>query len=411
MRLCNLLCFCQGNITAYRLILGDKKIDVQNIDRVWKNIPITYKSDIIKNVRSYVSIDISDELLNDIVLSQKSIMNEKLYLSSNGVEKYYVEYTTGSTGYPLMSIKSENERLALGMNLWKLRNTIEKVSPKQMFGFIHNSFGERLQKENGMIEVLKYLETKKYNWWHINQEKIANISRFVKDGNRNINSLRVIENNGSYMSLEEKEEYEELFGCKIVDNYGCREVWTIAYTCVSNHLHVNSDNILFELYDDNDDIVTDYNREGRVVVTSIIQKTMPFIKYDTGDRAVYLNETCRYCASPIIKLKPNRTFIKGQKNIEGNKVFRNVLKKMNYRYGVYNYESIKVVQISTNKFVVFITGNAQEKNIIETAFIKSVREHFETENLKFEFVYNYETSYKNLFQVDLTFESKKLNIL
>ena len=403
VQLCDLLCHCQKNISAFSEILNGRQIEVSNVEEIWREIPITHKSDIIADIRRYVSKQLSNELLNQILDSKKNIMIESTFLSPHKNEKYFVEYTTGSSGYPLISIKSENERVALGMNTWKLRKEIDNINPREMFAFIHNYTGEKLQKEKKLIDLLEYLRTEKYYWWHINQEKLANIARIVANKRIHFQFLRVIENNGSYMGESERKEYEKLFDCKVVDNYGCREVWTIAYSCKCNHLHINTDHIIFELYDENDNLIEDYDREGRVVVTSLLQKNMPFVKYDTGDRAIYKRDGCKYNSSPIIELRPTRTCIVGQDRIEGNKLFRNVVKKMNYKYGVYDFDSIKVVQVSEYEFRVFLKGNREEKSDIELAFQKSINGLLDIERYSFTFVYNQDTIYKNLFQIDSEF--------
>lgn len=102
------------------------------------------------------------------------------------------------------------------------------------------------------------------------------------------------------------------FGCKIVDYYNAEEIGNIAYECPVEpaRMHVNTDTCILEILDEAG-TPQPVGVEGRVVVTNLFNHTMPFIRYDLGDRGtlMQLGETRCRCGSlrPTILAPSGRT--------------------------------------------------------------------------------------------------------
>lgn len=75
------------------------------------------------------------------------------------------------------------------------------------------------------------------------------------------------------------------FGVKVVNEYGAAELDIIAMDDVEGDFVINEKTLLVEILDDNNLPVLP-GEEGRVVVTSLYNKAMPFIRYELGDRAI-----------------------------------------------------------------------------------------------------------------------------
>ena len=56
-------------------------------------------------------------------------------------------------------------------------------------------------------------------------------------------------------------------------------------TAGDGKLYVNDENVLVELYTDEGDKITEDGCSGNVVITSLIHRTFPIIKYCIGDFA------------------------------------------------------------------------------------------------------------------------------
>ncbi len=83
---------------------------------------------------------------------------------------------------------------------------------------------------------------------------------------------------------------EAAFGCKVFNQYGCREVPNIAWECRHGGMHVMADLVHLE----------SIRRDGedRLLVTSLSNRLMPFIRYELGDAGRLLEGECP-CGSPF----------------------------------------------------------------------------------------------------------------
>ena len=73
--------------------------------------------------------------------------------------------------------------------------------------------------------------------------------------------------------------------------YGCIEVGRIAAECSAHRgLHIETDAVIVELLDGDQPAAP--GRPGRVVVTSLNQYSMPFIRYELGDLCTALPDRC-----------------------------------------------------------------------------------------------------------------------
>ena len=77
----------------------------------------------------------------------------------------------------------------------------------------------------------------------------------------------------------------EGFGVPVINEYGCAELDLIAFEDKKENWLINHETLHVEILDDNNFPVPP-GEEGRVVITSLYNKAMPFIRYDVGDRAV-----------------------------------------------------------------------------------------------------------------------------
>jgi len=90
---------------------------------------------------------------------------------------------------------------------------------------------------------------------------------------------------------------EDVFGCPVASFYNSEEIGNIAWECRDRRgtFHVNTDACILELLDDQDRAVLP-GIEGRVIVTNLYNRTMPFLRYDTGDYAVWDSPKAFQCS-------------------------------------------------------------------------------------------------------------------
>jgi phenylacetate-CoA ligase len=104
--------------------------------------------------------------------------------------------------------------------------------------------------------------------------------------------LKALIASGEVLSDETREIVMSVFGCAAIDVYASREVGQIAFQCPdAANFHVCSELVLCELLDERGREVG-AGEYGRVVVTSLYNYAMPFIRYDLGDVAKRSSSRC-----------------------------------------------------------------------------------------------------------------------
>jgi phenylacetate-CoA ligase len=90
----------------------------------------------------------------------------------------------------------------------------------------------------------------------------------------------------------ERRTIEQVFDCPVTNRYGCEEVSLIACECERHEaLHVNSDAIYLELLRP-DGTPAAPGEPGMIVVTDLVNRAMPMIRYEVGDMAVWAGRPC-----------------------------------------------------------------------------------------------------------------------
>jgi len=92
---------------------------------------------------------------------------------------------------------------------------------------------------------------------------------------------------------------EDTFSCKVFDEYGCGEVGTIAHECEYGVRHINVENVIVEVVDDNGIPVPSGN-SGELVVTDLTGQ-MPLIRYRLKDYGSIAVEKCK-CGRSLQRL-------------------------------------------------------------------------------------------------------------
>jgi phenylacetate-CoA ligase len=95
-----------------------------------------------------------------------------------------------------------------------------------------------------------------------------------------------IVSNATAISDEIRAVCETVLGARPQDHYGAQEVGSIAAECpLCNRYHINAETVLVEILRDDGEPCAP-GEMGRVIVTSLYNYAMPFIRYEIGDYAV-----------------------------------------------------------------------------------------------------------------------------
>ncbi len=90
---------------------------------------------------------------------------------------------------------------------------------------------------------------------------------------------------------EQRKIIGDVFGCPVANGYGSRDAGFIAHECPAGGMHITSEDIIVELVDEQGYAVPQ-GEAGEIVVTHLATRDFPFIRYKTGDVAVFSNSQC-----------------------------------------------------------------------------------------------------------------------
>jgi phenylacetate-CoA ligase len=222
-------------------------------------------------------------------------------------------HTGGSTGRPLAFWydDAKHELMRAGMmrgfmmsgwrpgekilNFWGAR---QDVAAGGVFGA---RFGDYISAEK-TIPAHEYSEAKLHEWARAIQtwrpvllygyaSALSELARYILDTRMAMPRSLL----GAYSTAEvlngwQRELMQQAFSCHVFNQYGCREVPNIAWECRHGNMHVFADLVYLESVRMED--------EDRLLVTSLSNRLMPFIRYDIGDSGRLLEGECA-CGSPF----------------------------------------------------------------------------------------------------------------
>jgi len=114
-------------------------------------------------------------------------------------------------------------------------------------------------------------------------------ARYLKEHDVRDIQFKSIITTAEMLLLGQRELLEEVFGARVFNRYGCREVSVIASECEQHEgMHVNSEALLVEIVPD--PLIPP--PAGRIVVTDLLNFSMPLIRYEIGDIGKWAGQRC-----------------------------------------------------------------------------------------------------------------------
>jgi phenylacetate-CoA ligase len=127
-------------------------------------------------------------------------------------------------------------------------------------------------------------------------------ARFIEEHGLAVPQLQAIIATSMMLLESERVVISRVFRCPVTNRYGCEEVGLIACECEKHSgLHVNAEHVHVEILRA-DGAPAEPGEEGQIVVTDLINKGMPLIRYAIEDMACWSNRSCE-CgrALPLIE--------------------------------------------------------------------------------------------------------------
>lgn len=285
------------------------------------------------------------------ILTKNDIYNNNSELIADGYEikRLMKEGTSGTSGTPISCYKSTKDRFHLSSILWRERGKVvhglgvkDKFAHFYAFKYIDGELtsGRIIEEDNilylplinlneeQLLENWKALERFQPKWMQGGSTALFYMAEVKKKyGLPPINSLKLVELNGEFTTDDIFCFIKEQFECEITNHYGCRELWAMAFSCPNGHMHIVDKSVYMET------ILNKETEQNELVVTGLVNKSWPLVRYKLGDIAKIEPVSCdsAFGSGYSIRLSEGRTSsyfsMKGGKRLNAI-MFAVILKKI-----------------------------------------------------------------------------------
>jgi phenylacetate-CoA ligase len=279
-----LLAHCSGNVIRYHGIRPQLAA-----------FPIIEKREIVDDYSVFIAGNLGADrealtaLLHDEGRRRASISEGTRW------KNLFIEETSGTSGIPFNFPKLVSERAMAAFEIWNWRRKIDPQATHAAFypflhaplGFKHEYPPSDLSEEN-IRKLYEHLSSKCVRWVHGPPELLRQHATILRKLAPADLTVRFFECSGLFVSTEAKTEIESL-PITLVNQYGCREAWVIGYGVNStNEFEVLTENVHVELVDEAGASIDQAQVAGDILVTARFPRLMPFVRYRTGDRGMWM---------------------------------------------------------------------------------------------------------------------------
>jgi phenylacetate-CoA ligase len=295
-KLDELLKFVSKHCEFYKNINNNKIVPINhsNILDFLKEIPYISKSDLLKNMDQFICRDIKASWRSTSGTSGVPFIFKK--------DRYATSYMDAMMYcvYDWHGIKSRDRQARLWGSATKFKDKI--IQKTKDFILKRKRISAFSMSDIRCAHYYNVLKKFKPKFFYAYPNAIYRFALSLEsqrlDG-RDINASVII-CTGEILFAYQKEKIQEIFGCKVVNEYGSSENGIIGFECAYGQMHLMPTIYLDILNPDKDGF-------GELVITELNSRFIPFIKYKNGDIGRLLNAECR-CRKPypIIQIREGR---------------------------------------------------------------------------------------------------------
>ncbi|GAB4334210.1 MAG: AMP-binding protein [Calditrichia bacterium] len=197
--------------------------------------------------------------------------------------------------------------------------------------------------EADLERYLEELNRFKPDYFYGYVSMLNQFAEFLERRNLRLNfSPKAVITTSEVLTAVHRERFERVFRTRVFVEYGCGEIGTIAHECEEGSLHVNADNVILEIL--NEDRHCRQGELGEIVVTELNNVAMPLIRYRMGDFASFAKENCPCGRTlPVIENIAGRAY---------DLVYNREGKLFHGEFFMYIFEQVKQKNLGVNAFQV-----------------------------------------------------------
>lgn len=201
------------------------------------------------------------------------------------------------------------------------------------------------------------------------------LAEYVRDHNGPHIRPRGIISTAMVLHDWEREVVEEVFGCPVTNRYGCEEVSLIACECEEHSgLHINADGVYVEILR-SDGSPCDPGEIGRIVVTDLVNRAMPLLRYQIDDMGVMGHQPCP-CGRGLPMLARIEGRVADYVVTPQGKMVSGISLTDHFNTLIPGVRQMQIVQEQLDRFVFRIVAESTYDESSEAKLSDLVRQHF-----------------------------------
>jgi phenylacetate-CoA ligase len=281
--------------------------------------------------------------------------------------------TGGTTGTPIRFYRDQSNEYKIDGNNWRFwkfcgyeqgngianlwGNEDDLLKSINLYGKLKSVMDNEIVlnfydlSEKRLKEYVKLIKRKRPKYLRGFSSAVYTFMRYVKTNRLDIPLPKAVIITSDKIGDPERRELDDIFNRAVFNEYGCREFSIIGFECEKHEgVHVGMENVVIEIENPSDE-----DQYGEVVVTSLTNWGMPFIRYKLGDSSKFLSGQCQ-CGRGLPRLESIQGRIadfvvtKTEKLLYGD-IFAHLF------YGSRGIEQYEVVQKEIGKVVIYLEKN------------------------------------------------------
>jgi phenylacetate-CoA ligase len=122
---------------------------------------------------------------------------------------------------------------------------------------------------------------------------LTEVARYIVDNKIEDLSVKGVVTTGEPLYTHQREMIKKAFRCQVFDSYRTRENGPLAQECeIHEGQHINSECIFLEVIPFKNQGKGGNKKQGRILITDLLNYGMPFIRYEIGDVGILSTEDC-----------------------------------------------------------------------------------------------------------------------
>ncbi|MBB1115963.1 phenylacetate--CoA ligase family protein [Stenotrophomonas sp. W1S232] len=416
--------FIISNLIFRPLLLADYLAAVRNLkkstpelleeqEKILRSVLISHAKNFsrfrpyLESLQSTTNSSIKNTIESLPVITKKDIRNDTEISAPSLLKRLFAKKgkTGGSTGEPLQYWISR--RCARGASVmlyrgwgyagYKLGDKVAVLAGGSLVSHKPSLLDQIKAKINGLRKYSSYgvddetffqyaTDMKRWGAKYLRGyvSSVFEFARFIERSNVNI-EFRAIFTTAEMLTDMQREVIERVFRCPVYNNYGLNDGAITAFECsLHNGFHIDLERGYLEVVDENNKRVWD--KPGRILATSLLNRVTPFVRYDTGDIGLMTRESCA-CGNPYPLLKNLSGRRTDTLKINGKLIGSPVLTVLMSGTGVLRYQFI---QENQDELCVRISKGNNYSKKIEDYIKDSLFLHVGEFNLIFDYSENFE---------------------